>query len=184
MYIAVACIILGHGLLHWILSNTFNCYTDVEKETEELGYTLLFFIFSFFLSSVILGFGFGKLYKCIILGVSVIFAVAVTQVAKSTGGSGGGELALPSLFVFVHPLSCVTGLLSRNPSFSSTVAIWFVVCTIIGIIELAKCDNILRPIGGHFWYDVTLHVAVLAALPYFNPPLPEENMNEEERRLL
>lgn len=180
VYIAVAFIILGHGLLHWFLQQDtlsefiMNCYTEVDKKQAELG-SVLFTIFSFFLSLIILTFGFG--IKLINFVFSVIFAGIVAQVANSSGGgdgdgdSGGvGELFLPALFVVVHPLSCITGLLSDDPSFNPTVAIWFVICTIIGIIELSACANILRPIGGHFWYDVTLHSAVLASLPYFDPP--------------
>mmetsp|Transcript_6135 Transcript_6135/g.8956 ORF Transcript_6135/g.8956 Transcript_6135/m.8956 type:complete len:96 (-) Transcript_6135:228-515(-) len=74
---------------------------------------------------------------------------------------------LPALFVVVHPLSCITGLLSDQPTFSPLVGKLFVVCTAVGIIELLSCETILRNIGGHVWYDITLHSAVLAALPYF-----------------
>lgn len=74
---------------------------------------------------------------------------------------------MPGLFVVVHPLSCITGLFSNERAFSPTVAKLFIVCTAVGIFELSSCSNVLRPIGGHLWYDVTLHAAVLASLPYF-----------------
>ncbi len=97
---------------------------------------------------------------------SVIFAAVVVQVTKNAGG----ELLLPGLFVVVHPLSCITGLLSNQPTFNANVARAFAVCTIVGILEMSACDQVLKPIAGHVWYDLTLHAAVLASLPYFWTP--------------
>lgn len=168
-YIMIAFIILGHGLLHWFLTQEvlapelqINCYKLVDPETVELGY-LLFSIFSFALSVIIVTLGFGE-FRFITLVISVVFTLIVKQLA---GGAGKGEFILPALFVVVHPLSCITGLLSEEPSFSPLVGKLFVVCTAVGILELYDCEGILRPIGGHVWYDITLHAAVLASLPIF-----------------
>ena len=165
-YIATGFIIIAHGFLHWFLQKPepVNCYSpDLGGDIEGLGY-ILFTIFSFVLGLIILSFGFGlKLSNFV---YSAIFAFIVYNVTQDTGG----ELVLPGLFVIVHPLSCVTGLLSDKPAFNNTVAKWFVVCTFVGILELFACANILRPVGGHLWYDLTLHSAVLASLPYFSSP--------------
>lgn len=169
-YLATGFIILVHGLLHWFLTQDvlgieINCYTVVDDKTEELGY-LLFNIFSFVLSVIIVSFGFGGI-RAITFVISFAFALIVSQIAS---GSGNGEYILPALFVVVHPLSCITGLLSDQPAFSPLVGKLFVVCTAVGILELLSCEEFLRNIGGHVWYDITLHIAVLASLPYFWDP--------------
>lgn len=168
-YIATGFIIFAHGFLHYFLQQTtwsivVDCYNpELGKEIEGFGF-ILFGVFSFVLCLIILSFGFE--FKLSNFVYSIIFAGIVQQVTKSTGG----ELVLPGLFVIVHPLSCITGLLSDEPSFNPTVAKWFVICTLVGIIELSSCTSVLKPIGGHLWYDVTLHSAVLASLPYFSLP--------------
>ena len=115
MYIALlGSIILAHGLLHWVLQQPeFNCYTPDPPAFA----TTVFGVFSFFLSLIILGFGFPEAKWTV--GVSVLFAAAVLALTKGAGA--GGELALPGLFVIVHPLSCFTGLFSKGPSFNKTV---------------------------------------------------------------
>lgn len=174
IYIATAFIILAHGMLHWFLQQekldiVVNCYNpDLVGDIEEVG-TILFAAFSFFLALIILGIGFGGIRISNIV-FSAIFAAIVVVVTENSGGENKGELVLPGLFVIVHPLSSITGLFSDDPSFNKTVARLFVVCTFVGILELSLCTNILKPIGGHLWYDVTLHSAVLASLPYIYSP--------------
>jgi len=168
-YVATAFIIAAHGFLHYFLQQktweiVVNCYNrDLSQGIEGVGY-ILFTIFSFMLGLIILSFGFG--FKPRNFVFSAIFAFIVYNTTKNTGG----DLILPGLFVIVHPLSCITGLISDKPAFNKNVASWFVVCTLVGILELFACENILRPVGGHLWYDLTLHSAVLASLPYFSNP--------------
>mmetsp|Transcript_261 Transcript_261/g.450 ORF Transcript_261/g.450 Transcript_261/m.450 type:complete len:320 (-) Transcript_261:88-1047(-) len=188
MYLGVGGIIFMHGCLHLFLQkkqfNIFgkiipgiNCYIDLNPGTDEsvlgeilasvedIGY-VIFFTFSFFLSIIIFKFGFPeKDIKSIVLS-SLAFAVIVVFLTKDSGG----DLFLPGLFVVAHPVSCITGLLSAQPAFNITCAKLFALCTAVGILELTACGKYLRPIGGHFWYDITLHAAVLAALPLFDPP--------------
>ncbi len=167
-YLAFGFIILMHGFLHWFLQQTtfdfipvINCYNgDIGSEVEELGY-IIFGVFSFALSLIILGFGFGLKLSTLI--GSVVFTVIVVTLTKDTGG----ELILPGLFCIVHPLSCFTGLFSDDPIFNQNVGALFAICTIVGILELFKCDSVLRQYGGHVWYDITLHLAVVMATPYF-----------------
>lgn len=169
-YLAIGFIILIHGVLHWFLTQDvldikINCYTEVDEKTTEIGF-LLFNIFSFVLSVIIVTFGFGGI-RAITFVISLVFALIVSQIAN---GAGGGEYILPALFVVVHPLSCITGLLSDQLAFSPLVGKLFVVCTAVGILELLSCEELLRKIGGHVWYDITLHSAVLAASPFFWDP--------------
>jgi len=164
-YIAFGGIILAHGALHYFISSpAIDCWSEIDKQMEETGYNL-FAIFTFFLSLIILGAGFGLAKLVPILGGSAVFTAVVVYVTKNIGN---GEYVLPGLFCVVHPLSSFTGLLAKDmPSFSSTVGWWFVVATTVGILELSTCLTFFRSIGGHFFYDLTLHTAIIFALPYF-----------------
>lgn len=173
VYLALGFIILIHGLLHWFLQQTtfdflpiINCYREDTSQFEELGY-IIFGAFSFVLSLIILGFGFGVKNWFTWIG-SVIFTIAVVNLTQDTGG----ELILPGLFCIVHPLSCFTGLFTDVKLFNGKVATLFVICTAVGILELSSCQSVLRPFGGHVWYDITLHLAVVASTPYITYHYP------------
>ena len=86
--------------------------------------------------------------------ISIIFAVIVVYITDNSGTEGKeGELILPGLFVVAHPLSCITGLLTtKTQMFSPSVGWLFALCTLIGILELIQCKEILKPFGGHVWY--------------------------------
>lgn len=162
MYIAIAAIILSHGSLHFLISSpTINCYTVVDHELEEKGYTL-FAIFTFFLCLIILGFAFN--FSTNILIGSGVFTGIVVFITQTIGN---GEYTLPAMFCIVHPLSSFAGLFTKGTNFTSTVGWWFVVATSVGILELATCAELFRKIGGHFLYDLTLHTSMLFSLPYF-----------------
>jgi len=179
VYLALGFIILIHGLLHWFLQQTtfdflpiINCYRPDTSDIEEFGY-IIFGTFSFLLSLIILGFGFG-VNKWFTWVGSVIFTIAVVVLTEDTGG----ELILPGLFCIVHPLSCFTGLFTKEPLFNTKVATLFVICTAVGILELSSCKDILRPYGGHVWYDITLHLAVVSATPYITNQGKKKNHDD------
>mmetsp|Transcript_2421 Transcript_2421/g.3812 ORF Transcript_2421/g.3812 Transcript_2421/m.3812 type:complete len:303 (-) Transcript_2421:1239-2147(-) len=147
VYLALGFIILIHGLLHWFLQQTtfdflpiINCYRPDTSDIEEFGY-IIFGTFSFLLSLIILSIGFGVKKWFTWVG-SVIFTIAVVNLTEDTGG----ELILPGLFCIVHPLSCFTGLFTKEPLFNTKVATLFVICTAVGILELSSCNDILRPL--------------------------------------
>jgi hypothetical protein len=161
-------------MLHWFLQIRdddhscdwlpfiVNCYVPKEKMMGAMihfGYAL-FGGFSLLLCMIILGFGFGWNMK--IMYVSLVFTGVILMVTKESGG----ELVLPGLFCIIHPLTCITGLFSDIPAFHEKVGSMFIICTIVGIMELTACD-ILILFGGHCWYDLTLHLAVLLSLPLF-----------------
>jgi len=163
VYLASVAIILLHGGLHLFLSSDIiYCYNpEIGERLEDIGY-VIFAFFSFFLCAIILGFGFG-LSKNIFIG-STFFTALVVYVTREVGG---GEYILTGLFCIVHPLSSFVGLLTENPQFSKTVGWLFVVATTVGIVELTTCPQFFRSIGGHFYYDLTLHAAILYSLPFF-----------------
>jgi hypothetical protein len=43
----------------------------------------------------------------------------------------------------------------------------FMMATLCGISELSQCLTFYRGIGGHFWYDFWLGVALILGLPIF-----------------
>jgi hypothetical protein len=163
VYLAMAFIILMHGIMHWFLQNNIlpvetlriNCYTDSHNDIARSFGEPIFAVFSFCLAIIILGVGFGEIIsRFMIVIISIIFAVIVVYITNNSGTEENkGELILPGLFVVAHPLSCITGLLTPNAqTFSPSVGWLFALCTFIGILELTQCEEILRPIGGHFWY--------------------------------
>lgn len=81
----------------------------------------------------------------------------------------GSQWVLPSLFAVSHPLSSITGIWSPSPIFSSRMGWFFLVATVVGILELSTCQVFFRKVGGHVWYDIALHAAVLMGLPPFAP---------------
>jgi len=161
-YVSTGFIISAHGGLHLFLDMYINCYIEDTSGIEKLG-GIIFGIFSFFLCLIIVFDGFPEIRIIFLFVISVVFAVVVAQLSKATDG----EYVLPALFVIIHPVACITGLLSKQPSFTPMVGKLFALCTAVGILELSLCHPILRIFGGHIWYDITLHAAVLAGLPYF-----------------
>jgi len=165
LFVTIGGIILTHGILHLILYQMVNCFIDDDDMPPilyEYGY-ILFAVFTFFLTLIILSIGFvseGKGWGPVILA-SLGMTAWVVIMAKDSGS----EWFLPCLFAVSHPLSSVTGLFSKSQKFSSNMGWAFLVATLAGFLELTSCDSFYREIGGHIWYDVALHAAVLVTLP-------------------
>ena len=172
-YVLQTGFMLAHGLLHWLLQQTvlplqINCYEpDLHAHVYAFGASI-FFVFSFFLAYFVLALGFGTLLALTVKRTlaSIVFASLVVALTYHSEW----ELFLPTLFVMSHPLACVVGLFSQRPRFNKFVATLFALCTLVGVLELWACSAVLQPIGGHLWYDLTLHSACHAALPYFWSP--------------
>lgn len=163
VYFAFAAIILLHGSLHFFLNSPIiDCYSEVDPEMEKIGNTL-FAIFTFFLCLIILGFS----EQALNFGVALSSVIFTAVVAYITSTFGSGEFILTGLFCVVHPLSSYAALKSNNPLFTSAAGWWFVVATTVGILELSTCESFFRSIGGHFYYDLTLHTSILLSTPYF-----------------
>lgn len=165
--------ILVHGLMHCVLQQSvlpiqINCYSpDLHAHFYIFG-ALAFFIFSFFIAHFVLALGFGEMLE---LNKKRTFASLVfASLVLALTYHSDWELIFPTLFVMAHPLACATGLFSARPRFNSYVATIFAICTLFGVLELCACPSVLRPIGGHLWYDVTLHSTGIVALPYFWAP--------------
>lgn len=171
-YFAFGAIILVHGFLHFFLNSPIiDCYVDTEKYPglEQTGY-LLFGIFTFFLCNIILGVGNGSWSGRVVIE-SVIFTALVIYITVTIGS---GDFILTGLFCVVHPISSVAALRSDNPQFTKTAGWWFVIATTVGILELLTCASFFRAIGGHFYYDLTLHFSILFSLPYYVKDVDDE----------
>ena len=168
-HLAIGGIILAHGVLHFVLFRGINCYIspeDMPPKVEDVGY-ILFGIFTFALSVTILSFGFVENNNGW-MGV-ILASAGVTTLVVALSKDTGSQWVLPALFAVSHPLSSVTGLFTKSPVFSSNMGWAFSVATITGILELTTCLTFYRGIGGHMWYDITLHIAVIMSLPPFAP---------------
>jgi hypothetical protein len=170
IYIAIGGIVFFHGLLHFSLYTFLNpsCVisADLPTKIEDLGWGL-YLVFAFFLCLIIFGIGFTeqldsrKKLKVLLLSVvTTIFTYLLAQGA-------GTDWILSALFATSHPIGSVTGLLSTSPTFSKFMGWAFLLATIDGIVELMWCEHFLKPKGGHIWYDLFLHTAVIASLPIF-----------------
>ena len=167
LYMAFAFIILMHGALYFLIDSSFiNCYRHITPGSglEDLGY-IIFGLFSFFLCLIILGVGF-DLSRHALLIWSGIFTALIIFITRTAGNT---QYILPGLFCVAHPLSSFVGYFTKKASsvFSSRVGWIFVISTFVGILELTTCPMFFKAIGGHFYYDLTLHTSVIYALPYF-----------------
>jgi hypothetical protein len=98
-----------------------------------------------------------------VLGLSVVTSTTTNLLAQ---GAGTGWL-LSALFATSHPIASITGWASTSPSFSKFQGWVFLLASIDGIVELMGCETFFLPLGGHIWYDLILHTAVISALPIF-----------------
>jgi hypothetical protein len=93
IYIAMAFIILMHGIMHWFLQNTIvpfeilriNCYTDIQSDIIVRSFGgPIFAVLSFCLAIILLGVGFnGVIYRFMITIISIIFAVFVVYITDN-----------------------------------------------------------------------------------------------------
>jgi hypothetical protein len=176
-YVALGGIVFFHGLLHFYLSTQLNCLTNIKDEkVVELGWTL-YLIFAFFLSLVIFGIGFFDPYgwKLVLLASSAV--TAVTYHLASGGGPGSTDWLLSTLFATSHPIASVTGCFTTSPLFTNLQGWIFLVATLDGIVELMFCESFLKQYGGHIFYDLFLHTAVIVSLPVFHKQPTKQKMN-------
>jgi hypothetical protein len=171
-YIAIGGIVFLHGFLHFCLYTFLDpsCVISAdapagqeEGSNDFLGWTA-YIVFTFFLCLIIFYLGFAKqkgILKVLVLSVVVTFVTILLAIKF------GHEWLLTALFATSHPVGSITGFKTTSPLFSRFVGWFFLLATIDGIVELMACEAFLKPYGGHIWYDLFLHTAVIAALPIF-----------------
>jgi hypothetical protein len=165
IYVAIGGIVFFHGLLHYFLNTSLHCLTTgTTPEQKQIGW-VLYLVFAFFLSLVIFGIGFSKQCK---FGWVLVWSLGATFVTYLLARGTEAEWLLSALFATSHPIGSITGLLTTSPLFSKSVGYFFLLATIDGIVELMLCQRFLKAKGGHIWYDIFLHTAVIFALPIFS----------------
>jgi hypothetical protein len=167
-HVALGGIIFFHGLLHFYLSTEHHCLTK-NKDKEEIG-RYLYLTFAFFLSIVTFGIGFLKQWKpygwpLVLLASSAV--TAVTYHLAFGDGAGNTDWLLSALFATSHPIASVTGCFTKSPIFTNLQGWIFLAATLDGIVELKFCESFLKQYGGHIFYDLFLHTAVVVSLPVF-----------------
>jgi hypothetical protein len=175
IYIALGGVVFFHGLLHFFLSTERHCLTSSDDPTILAYGWFLYLIFAFFLSVIISGIGFLVEYNCTgtlvkekyRLRLVLLASSVVTFITYQLAHHAGTDWLLSALFATSHPIASVTGLCSKSPIFTNLLGFIFLAATLEGIVELMACQSFLIPLGGHIWYDLFLHTAVLLALPVF-----------------
>jgi hypothetical protein len=177
IYLALGGIVFFHGLLHFFLSTQLHCLTNIEDEkVVKIGWTL-YLIFSFFLSLVIFGIGFLKQYGWLLVLLASIAMTAVTYHLASGDGDGNADWLLSTLFATSHPIASLTGCFTKSPLFTNMQGWIFLLATLDGIIELMFCESFLKQYGGHIFYDLFLHTAVIVSLPVFQKEATKQKTN-------
>jgi hypothetical protein len=180
IYVALGGIVFFHGLLHFYLSTGLHCLTNIkDKKIVEIG-RYLYLIFAFFLSLVIFGIGFLKQWKpygwpLVLLASSAV--TAVTYHLAFGDGAGNTDWLLSTLFATSHPIASVTGCFTKSPIFTNLQGWIFLAATLDGIVELKFCESFLKQYGGHIFYDLFLHTAVIVSLPVFQKEATKRKTN-------
>lgn len=153
----IAAVILSHGILHGVLGILVECSPIAFPGAEKI-----FGVFSAFVSIMVLQLG-GTL--SIPLNVLIGGAAGLLTVKLSEGDRG-----VASIFLITQLLAsgCAT-FFAKDGFVTPLMGKTFVLPCIISIIELVFCCDGEGPswfnqLGGHVWYDVFLHISVLAAL--------------------
>jgi hypothetical protein len=176
-YVALGCIVFFHGFLHLFLSAGLHCLTNIDNPTvQKLGW-LFYLIFAFFLSLATFGIGFLKQWEPHGLPLVLLASSVVTAVTYLLAKGTGPNWLLSALFATSHPIASVTGCFSKSPVFNNLQGWIFLAATIDGIVELMFCKHFLKQYGGHIYYDLFLHTAVIASLPVFQKEANKQKTN-------
>jgi hypothetical protein len=176
IYVALGGIVFFHGLLHFYLSTQLHCLTNIDDpKVVSIGWTL-YLIFAFFLSLVIFGIGFFDPYglKFVLLASSVVTAITYHL---ASGDAGNTDWLLSTLFATSHPIASITGCFTTSPLFTNLQGWIFLAATLDGIVELMFCESFLKQHGGHIFYDLFLHTAVIVSLPVFQKKADKQKAN-------
>ena len=150
-----ALVIMLHGILHWWLGYYKNCVLLTEKKGKAFG-TLFYAVFIFVL--IIVGLNSSSNWtsrtKKIIASTVFTFLIVYTSTTKDSVGPifGVTQLLLSWICAF-YPKKVV----SRKEGY------FFIAPCLISLIELLYCTTesgkptLFNHLGGHFWYDFTLH---------------------------
>jgi len=158
--IAIPLIIIGHGAIHKFFS-VQQCYVAPTGNILELA-TTLYNIFVTALTGIMF-FLFSDLpaqrgVPFTLVEVALIsFLIVAASLDKVKDGNAVSALFMASQLLIgylgaFHPSELATKLVGQT----------FVFPCAVSLLEFLKCD-FLEKIGGHAWYDFTLHISVVAS---------------------
>lgn len=175
--ISTPVLILAHGYLHKTLAEDFvppNNKIIAEKGDEEEE-TLGFILFSAILVSVcVIGFSSipeavnnsGPALAGVVAAITAFIYWLTIQADKK-------EMGISAYFMSTQVLVSGVGCLAPNNMADPLMGWTFAVTCAVSLVEYLGCKNILRPIGGHMWYDVALHTSLLTGFWLLSSPLEQ-----------
>jgi hypothetical protein len=95
--------------------------------------------------------------------IAVVSFFIVQQTLKIANGDGNNSIAF--LFGSTQLLVTAAGAFFPDPKYTTKlVGQTFIFPIIVSLLEYSECAPFLSKVGGHAWYDITLHISVLCSL--------------------
>ena len=175
--VVLAFVIIAHGGLHFVLGYVLSCEEPAPSETSV--FVGLFAAFIFFIAYVAFRStsSVNKLLSSILsIAVTILIVVATLRTTPPNVGTifGGTQLLVAIIAVFFP----------KDPeNFGTQKQGWFFVAPcVISLWELLGCcddsgdKGLFNQIGGHVWYDIALHTALIVSqlTPLSEPDTPEK----------
>lgn len=176
--LATPVLILAHGLLHRGLAEGFvppNNKVMAEDGQDEGENTLFFVLFSAILVSVCV-LGFSSVPEAVnesVPALGGIVAAITAFIYWLTIQANKKEMGISAYFMSTQVLVSAVGCLAPNDMADPLMGWTFAVTCVVSLVEYLGCKNILRPVGGHMWYDVALHTSLLTGFWLLSSPLEQ-----------
>jgi hypothetical protein len=176
--IILAVVIIAHGVLHFWLGNSLSCAPPPNQGDNAAIGVKLYALFIFVLAIVAF-----LMSSSVKLAISLIFSliftwliVTVSVAEMNIGAIFGGTQLLVSVIAAFFP---------KNPDdVGNEKQGWFFIAPcVISLCELLFCcdgsgdQGLFNKVGGHVWYDITLHTALIVGQltpPYITPPKQQD----------
>lgn len=155
-------IIIGHGILHKWLSSK-NCYVPESSEDLIEKATQFYEIFVYALTGMMF-FLFSDLPQkrdlIWVLAEVILISYGIVKVSLKKVETGN---SISTLFLASQLLVSFIGAIHPGPTSTKIVGQTFIFPCLVSLLEFLNCD-FLAGIGGHMWYDIFLHISVVATL--------------------
>jgi len=169
---SVAAAIFLHGYLHKNISVGRICPPDeilqhclqtcLNSPSQHVSLEKLVFYILYVFGLVVLDFAVASFPLS--HATQAILAMAVTAIWVLLSAYFGAKYSLSSTFAMSHVLVSFTGVFANSNKITPFVGWSFLAATCVGLAELLFCKSFLRKVYGHVWYDIVLHIAMIATL--------------------
>ena len=165
--VSLVAVVLMHGLLHKH-SDFKSCKVGLDPtpgfDPSVLFGNVTYFVFTALVS--IVGLKKTELSSTTTNLIALGIAAATSILSQPAMGNGASPI-----FMTTQLLVSIIGSLDKNNQFSSLMGNLFVLPCAVSIVELMLCCGVFHNIGGHVWYDLTLHTSLLAT--FYKPEKKE-----------